>query len=91
MVFEILSPRDESYVKLGFYASLGVPEVIMVEPEARKIEIWKLNAGSYVQLLPTPDGTFVSAQLEVSFRTIAGEPPRLEIADQRDPRNRLSI
>ncbi|KAF0242048.1 MAG: hypothetical protein FD180_4135 [Planctomycetota bacterium] len=91
VVFEILSPRDESYAKLSFYAAIGVPEVIIVEPDSRSAEVWKLGGGTYSRRSPEIDGTLVSERLEVSFRTIEGDQPRLEVADRRDPQRRLSV
>ena len=91
VVIEILSPRDESYAKFGFYAAIGVPEIIIVEPESRRPEIWKLEAGAYTKVLAGPDGTLVSNRMEISFRMLPGEPPRLEVVDRRDESRRLSI
>lgn len=91
VVIEILSPRDESYAKFGFFAAIGVAEIVIVEPEARRPEIWKLEAGAYTKVLPGPDGTLVSERMEVSFRTLPGEPLRLEVVDRRDASRRLLI
>lgn len=37
LAVEILSPDDESWAKLGFYARLGVEEVLVVDPDGRRL------------------------------------------------------
>ena len=37
LVVEIVSPQDESWDKLDFYADAGVEEVVMVDPAARTV------------------------------------------------------
>lgn len=49
MVIEILSDDDETYEKFGFYASHGVDEVLVVEPDARVVRIFLLAAGAYTE------------------------------------------
>lgn len=38
IVVEVLSPRDESRAKLGFYHRTGVEEILLVDPDARAVE-----------------------------------------------------
>lgn len=38
MVVEVISPKDESYVKLGFYFDAGVREALFIDPAERRIE-----------------------------------------------------
>jgi len=90
-VVEILSPNDESYAKFAFYAAIGVPEVIVVEPVRRTAEVWRLERGRYERAPAGGDGAVVSERLEVSMRTIAGDTPRLEIVDRRDPAQRVTV
>src|SRR3569833_3273874 len=47
LVIEVLSPHDESYAKLPWYASRGVPEVWIVDPATRTVEIHALAGSSY--------------------------------------------
>ena len=50
LVVEVLSPgntRAERAAKLDDYASLGVPEVWVVSPEARTVEVLLLEEGRY--------------------------------------------
>lgn len=49
LIVEILSPssaaRDRG-IKLGRYRHFGVPEYRVVDPDARAIEVWRLNEGA---------------------------------------------
>ena len=47
LTLEILSPGDETWQKLPFYAAHGVDEVLIVDPEEREIHWLALAAGTY--------------------------------------------
>jgi Uma2 family endonuclease len=47
LVVEIVSPRDESWEKLPFYAAHGVEEVLIVDPAARSVDWLALRGGEY--------------------------------------------
>ncbi len=47
IVVEILSPDDETFEKLPFYAAHEVDEVIIVDPMARRVKIFALAYGRY--------------------------------------------
>ncbi len=48
LVGEIISPDDETWDKLGFYAAHGVEELLVVDPQARKVHWLGLHAkGEY--------------------------------------------
>lgn len=47
IVVEILSPDDETYAKLDFYAAHGVDEVWILDPIAHRVEIRVLVDGDY--------------------------------------------
>jgi len=71
VVIEILSPNDESRDKLPFYASCGIPEVWLIDPKTRALEILSLT-----DQYSTP-GT-ESAVLGIRFSVSAGPKLRLE-------------
>ncbi len=48
LVIEILSPDDESWDKLSFYASHGVDEALLVDPGERAVHWLGLADGAYV-------------------------------------------
>lgn len=68
LVVEILSPDDESWAKLGFYAAHGVDEVLIVDPATCTVSWLALTAGA--------DGyaaTDRSAVLDVDVAEVAAE------------------
>jgi Uma2 family endonuclease len=48
MVVEIVSPGDESWDKLPFYAAHAVDEVLIVDPQKRSVDWLALRDGAYV-------------------------------------------
>lgn len=52
LVVEILSPDDETYRKLDWYASVGVGEVLVVDPETRRVELFANRDGRMVPVEP---------------------------------------
>lgn len=44
LVVEILSPDEETYAKLAFYALRGIPEVVVVDSAANKVELYARTA-----------------------------------------------
>ncbi len=42
---EILSPGDETYAKLDWYGSVGVGEVLVIDPETRRVELFTNRGG----------------------------------------------
>lgn len=47
LVLEVVSPGDESWEKLAFYASHGVEEVLIVDPQEREVHWLALSGGEY--------------------------------------------
>ena len=52
LVVEILSPGDETYRKLHWYASVGVAEVLVIEPTTRAVEVFANVDGRMVPVEP---------------------------------------
>lgn len=77
LVVEILSPHDETYEKLPFYAELGVKEVLVTNPDTRAVELYVLRAKQYVLLSPDEKGGVRSAILGVALATVEG--PKLRV------------
>jgi Uma2 family endonuclease len=84
-VIEIRSPEDETYDKLPFFAALGIREVIVVDRDTKRPEIYRLAGEQYVALQADADGWLGSETMIVKFRAIEGQPPRLRVEDARDP------
>ena len=53
VVVEIVSPDDETFEKFAFYAAHGVDEIIVAEPGARSIRIWRRRSVSAYDEAPT--------------------------------------
>lgn len=49
VVVEVLSPGDETYDKFPFYAEHGVDELIVADPEARIVQMWRLGDDAYTE------------------------------------------
>lgn len=52
LVVEILSPYDETYAKLEWYAEVGVGEVLVIDPESRRVELFANRDGRMVPVEP---------------------------------------
>ena len=52
LVVEVLSPHDETYDKLDWYASVGEGEVLVVEPETRRVELFANRDGRMAPVEP---------------------------------------
>ena len=72
VVVEILSPHDESYEKLTFYAELGVPEVWIIHRDTCEPEIYQLKRSRYKQRAATVEGWVASAEIAVELRRVEG-------------------
>jgi Uma2 family endonuclease len=77
LVVELLSEDDESREKLPFYESLGVQEVLLVDPESREVEFYVLRGGKLHVVLPDAEGGVRSQVLGIAFKPIAG--PKLRV------------
>jgi Uma2 family endonuclease len=84
-VIEIQSPEDETYDKLAFYAALGIREVIVVDRDSKRPEIFRLAGAQYVALQLDADHWLRSETMAVKLRVIEGPQPRLRVEDVSDP------
>jgi len=90
-VIEIRSPGDESYEKFPFFARLGVREVIVVDRDTKKPEVYRLAGGQYLAVAADRDGWVLSEVLGVRFRVLAVTPPRLEMEELGEPSQRAEV
>ncbi len=72
LVVEILSPGDESYAKLDWYADLGVREMVIVDPATLAVELYRGTPEGPVRVAPGPDGSVRCEVLEAGLVTIGG-------------------
>lgn len=80
-VIEIRSPHDESYDKFPFFARLGVREVIVIERDTKRVELFRLAGSQYVAVQPDAEGGLVADTLRVRFARRDTTPPRLLVSD----------
>lgn len=73
LVVEILSPNDETYEKLGFYAALGVAEVLVVHPADGRAEVFVLRGQAYVLVQPDSRGEVPVNVLHIRLSTVQGQ------------------
>jgi Uma2 family endonuclease len=73
LVVEVRSPRDETYDKIDFYSELGVREMIVAHPKARRIELLRAVGGRLMPVQAGPDGALVSEVLGITLRTVDGK------------------
>ena len=67
LVVEILSPHDETYAKLDWYASVGVGEALAVDPDTGRVELFANREGRMVPVEPV-----VIEALDVRAETVDG-------------------
>lgn len=88
-VIEIRSPDDETYDKLPFFARLGVREVIVIDRDTKRPEMFRLAGSQYVAVQADSDRWLRSDVMQVRFTwTVAG---RLIIEDLEDSTSRSEI
>lgn len=88
VVIEIRSPDDETYDKFPFFARLGVGEVIVVDRDTKKPEIYRLTGSQYLVVQSDSQGWLRSEVLKVRFACTEG---RLVIEDLDDPSARVEV
>ncbi len=90
-VIEIRSPQDETYEKLAFFATLGVREVIVIDRDSKRTEIFRLQERVYSTDIADAKGGLTSQTMNVRFAVVAGSPPRLVVQDTADPSTSTEI
>lgn len=90
-VIEIRWPEDETYEKLPFYAALRVREVVIVDRDTKRPELYRLAGSQYVALQHDARGSLRSEAMLVSFKAIVGPPARLRVEDASDSSAHVEI
>ena len=89
-VIEVRSPGDESYEKLPFYAHLSVREVVIVDRDTKRPEVYRLAGSSYVAVAADRDGWVTAEAMRLRFRRAPGR-TSLVVVDLDDPESLLEI
>jgi len=82
-VIEIRSPEDETYEKFSFYAAIGTREVIVIDRDTKRPEIYRLAGSELSMLQPDAEGWVRAETMRVRFRQ-AQERSVLQIEDLID-------
>ena len=90
-VIEIHSPEDETYEKLPFYATLGTREVVVIDRDTKRPEIYRLAGSRLVALQQDANGWLRAETMSMRFRAVEGRPPRLLIEDAHDATTHVEI
>ena len=90
-VIEIRSPGDETYEKLPFFARLGVREVVVIDRDTKRTEVFRLAGEQYLAVAADREGWVPSEALRVRFRLVPGAKPRVAVEDLEDPGERAEI
>jgi Uma2 family endonuclease len=82
-VVEIISPDDRSREKLGFYAAIGVRELLLIDRSPWRLELYQLRGDQLAQVgessLDDPT-TLTSSVLPLRFGFVPGTPrPQIEV------------
>lgn len=88
-VIEVRSPEDETYDTLPFFAALGVREVIVVDRDTKRPEIYRLAGAQYLAVQSDAEGWLASDVLKVRFTSLDSQ--RLVIEDLDDPSTRTVV
>jgi Uma2 family endonuclease len=72
LVVEIRSPDDETYEKLPWYAAVSVREVLVLHPQERRVELFRLVGASLLPVTTDPEGGVRSDVVGVRFHHLDG-------------------
>lgn len=89
-VIEVRSPGDESYDKLPFYAALGVREVVLIDRDTKRPEVYRLAGSSYVSVSADREGWVTAETLRLRLRQLPGTTSLIAL-DLDDPETRTEI
>ena len=89
VVIEIRSPGDETIEKMPFYAELGVPEVWIIDRDAKTPELHLLREGQYQPQPPGTDGWLRSPATGIRLRTEPANRLSIQVADDDRTRQLL--
>jgi Uma2 family endonuclease len=73
LVVEILSPRDETYEKLPFYAAQGCEQVLIVHPMTFALQLLVNDGGTLVEVEPDEDGAVTLHTLDLRLCPVPDE------------------
>lgn len=72
-------PDDEAYEKLHFYASLGVPEVWIIDRDSKAVDLFVLESGQYQKKAASAQGWLVSAATGIEMQAAGNGQLRIRL------------
>src|SRR3954462_212159 len=85
---EIVGPEDSSRDKLGFYATVRVRELLIIDRAPWRLELYRLQGGQMVEgghSTPTSTDVLTSEVVPLSFRPVpGGARPAIEVVHEPD-------
>lgn len=72
LVVEIRSPEDESWEKLPFFAEMGIPEVLIMEPTEPVLLALRAEGTGYDRVTADLDGWVALSVLPLMLRPVEG-------------------
>jgi Uma2 family endonuclease len=89
-VIEIRSPGDETHDKLPFYAARRVREVVVIDRDSKRPEVYRLAGSSYLSVSADRDGWLTAETMRVRLRQAPGS-TTLVVEDLDDRQDRVEI
>jgi hypothetical protein len=83
-VIEIRSAHDETHEKLPFYASLGIIDVIVIDRDSKRPDLYRLAGPQYLLVQPDAQRWLRSDVMGVRFRGVEQPTPQLIVKDVLD-------
>lgn len=80
LVVELVSPGDETYDKIDWYAARGVAEMLIVHPGERRAELLRRVGDRLLPVTADAEGWVRSEALGAGFATVERDGPRLCVA-----------
>lgn len=84
LVVELVSPGDETYDKIDWYAARGVGEMLIVHPSERRAQLLRRVGDRLLPVTVDAEGWVRSEALGAGFATVERDGPRLCVADDED-------
>lgn len=91
---EVISPRDRAREKLPFYEELGVREVLLVDRDPWRLELYRLASGKLAEVGRSDVGSGVvlsSKMVPLTFELVPGDArPQIQVVHVPDGRKWLA-
>ncbi len=80
---EITSPEDRTREKIAFYSRLGVRELLVVERQPWRLELYRHHSGELKEVsrsVPNSSGLLRSESVPLTFQLVPGDPrPQIKV------------